>query len=159
MIWNWWVLALIIPCWIVQNTLHELAHLVSAWFWEKLKPKGLWPLWHWRNLDHPDEWRWWRSWELWKKPWPKSAFFFARFRADPPRVPRRARHTTFIAPVYAATAVFSLCAVMALFGPPSVRIFFVPQAVCCLVDAGNWWRGFFWGRPTSDGKRWRYGDV
>jgi hypothetical protein len=159
MTWNWWVLALLVPCWVAQNTIHELSHLVSAWLFEKLRPRGLWPLWHWVNGDDPDQWRLWRPWELWKRPWPNAYFFFARFVSDPPKTPRPARHTTFIAPVYAATAIVTACTLLAVLGPLPARVFFLVPGVCALVDAANWWRGYFWGKPTCDGQRWRHGDA
>ena len=159
MAWNWWVLALIPFCWIAQNTIHELSHLVSAWFVERLPPRGLWPLWHWVNRDDPSQWRWWRPWELWRRPWPNARFFFARFQSDVPASPRRQHHPTFIAPVYAATAIVTASLLLVLFGPLSARIFFVVPGACALIDAANWWRGYFWGSPGCDGQRWRYGDA
>lgn len=135
--WNWWVLAAVIPAWLIQNILHESSHLLVGWVHQGLKPLGMWPYPHVHN----------------------GRFYFARYRCEPPSAPDPPRTPRHAAPMFAGALTAACCVVALVFAPVSARIWLVLPAVTGLVDFLWFWRGFFWGTRRCDGKRWRYGGV
>jgi hypothetical protein len=135
--WNWWAFAVVPVAWFLQNCVHELSHLLVGWIWEGRKPLGFWPYPHKHN----------RKW------------YFARCLSGAPTKTGRSPKPRYIAPFYAGllwSAFWTF--ILLLVASPNWRIFLVPAVATGLVDAGWWWRGFFWGKPYCDGKRWRYAD-
>ena len=154
MTWVW--LAIIVPiAWLFENVMHEASHLICAAF-KGCKPLGLYPLAHWAHVgaNGEVEYRWWRPWELWKKPWPDARWYFARcqylapVRAWPP-------HTIIhISPFVWGMSLATGAGLASAF----FSIYFLPLAAVGLIDALLWVRGYFWGSASCDGKRWKNGD-
>jgi hypothetical protein len=133
--WNWWALAAVPVAWFLQNCLHELSHLLVGWVWNGRKPLGFYP------YPHKHE----------------GQFYFARCTWGATTKPERSPRPALIAPFFAGVFWASLAAGILLFvASPSWRIFVLPFGVTGLVDAAWWWRGYFWGGPYCDGKRWRF---
>mgnify|MGYP001279513079 CR=1 FL=1 len=137
MSWNWWVLVLVIPGYWLQLVLHELSHVVVGWIHEKRKPTGFYP------YPHCHEGR----------------FYFARYSLGPGKFgkyyylrPGLPRH---VAPMWAGLIWGTAWWVLAVVFE---SVWFLPFAICGIGDALWFWRGYFWGTPGCDGKRWRYGD-
>ena len=158
-----WILivVLILVAWLVENVMHEVSHLFMA----KIKgcvPLGLYPFPHWISYEDMEDgrwgYRWWRPWELWRKPWPGAKWYFARslwkqpVKAWPP-------HTIiFISPVIWGLTLL----VSTMVGSAVVRfhtLYLLPFAVVGLIDTLWWIRGYFWGSTDCDGKRWKNGEV
>jgi hypothetical protein len=134
--WNWWAFAVVPVAWFLQNCVHELSHLLVGLVWEGRKPMGFYPYPH----KHNGKW------------------YFARYQSGAATKPGRSHRPCLIAPFFGGLIWSALWTALLLFvASPSWRIFLLPAAITGLVDAGWWWRGYFWGRPTTDGKRWRYG--
>lgn len=122
--------------WFFQLVVHEASHLVVGWWDEGRRPTGFWP------YPHRHDGRW----------------FFARCSMGP-AVPGRWdptwRHLSrHIAPMYWGLVLAALAGAVTL-----TTWWALPWVVCGLGDVVWWWRGYFWGSPRSDGKRWRYGDA
>lgn len=154
--WSWWVLLLVPVAWLMENAVHECSHLLAAKIKVNATLKYMWLLPRWINKDTRENKRWW-PWHLWRKPWPgKTRFVFARVVWDTQKKPPYPRVISF-APNYGALTVFLLALLVLILLPSPYRVFTLPWLVCPLVDAGNWWKGYFWGSKYSDGQRWRAG--
>jgi hypothetical protein len=156
---TWICIVILIPiAWLFENVMHEASHLFFARL-KGLKAWALYPFPHWMNPDVEvngvSVYRVWRPWELWKKPWPNAWWFFARCTYDAPAKPAGPHDIIPIAPFIWGTSLFVGATISVLFG----CLYAMPLAIVGLVDALWFWRGYFWGRPTCDGKRWRSGDA
>lgn len=143
------LIPLLIFAWLLQNIIHEFSHLSVGYITEKLKPKGFYPLPHWLNLE-TDEWRLWRPWELQKKPWKNAKFYFARYRTNK----RSTKKYICIAP-FIADKVIILSIILVFLIKFKVVVWLLPFMLTSGIDAVWFWRGYFWGSSTCDGKRWR----
>ena len=130
---DWWILALVPVAWLVQNCLHELSHLVTAWVVYGRKPLGFFPYPHKHN----------------------GKFYFARCRYEQGPETLAPQCEIHIAPLTWGAAWFAVNLALVLMG----LLWALPFAVCGLVDALWFVRGYFWSKnPWNDGQRWRYGD-
>ena len=156
MSWMW--IAILIPvAWLFENVMHEASHLLTAAF-KGCKPLGLYPFFHWTHYGPAGEveYRWWRPWELWKKPWSDARWFFARCRYQPPAFFWPPHSLVCIAPFIWGMALFT--GTMAATAALGFRmLYLLPFAAVGLIDALWWVWGYFWGSPFCDGKRWRNG--
>lgn len=135
--WNWWALAVVPVAWFVQNCIHELSHLVVGWVWEGRKPLGFWPYPH----KHGGKW------------------YFARCLSGEAAIKGRSPRPRYIAPFYAGMLWSIVWTIHLVFMCTDAwRIFVLPFAVTGFIDAAWWWRGYFWGRLTCDGQRWKWHD-
>lgn len=136
--WTWWVLLAIPVAWFLQLVVHEASHLLVGWVDERLKPVGFYP------YPHVHE----------------GKFYFARYTAVPTTDydSGRTGKPRHIAPFYAGLVVLLISVVLFLFLNPQARLWAMPTAMCGLGDAIWFWRGYLWGSPRCDGKRWRQGD-
>jgi hypothetical protein len=153
---NWiWLAVLVSVAWLFENVAHEASHLLTAAF-KGCKPLGLYPFFHWTHYSPTGEveYRWWRPWELWKKPWSDARWFFARCRYVAPTAAWPPHTIIHIAPFIWGTSLFVGAGVASIFNP----IIALPFAGVGLLDALWWVRGYFWGSPFCDGKRWKNGD-
>lgn len=142
----WWdlvaALAVLPLAWLVQNLVHEGAHLVVGWVVEGRRPTVL-------------------------IPWPHrydGRFYFARCDSGPATKPGSPK-ARFLAPLKAAKilAVVALVAtgisLEAAWTVPAwgvhVWALIVPFFLCPFVDLHWWMRGFLLQRPGTDGDRYR----
>lgn len=129
--WTWWMLVLILPAWFVQNCIHEGSHLLTGWLVNGLKPGGFYPYPHFSD----------------------GKFYFARCILW--GFPKTFQYKAYlIAPMYAALIWAAIWAIVFLL---TWSLWCLPMIATGLVDALWWWRGYFFGRPSCDGKLWRYG--
>jgi len=153
MTWYWATLLTLLPTfWLVQLVLHEGSHLLVARFMG-YKAEGMWPFPHWYR---------WRSkaWLLWPKTFRRPddswRFYFARCRYAR-RTTRLERDPVAIAPMWMGLGVFVVGLLLNWLVP--VFGFFLPLVVCSFGEIPRFWWTYFWGSPSTDGKKWRYGGT
>jgi len=121
----------------MQLVMHEGAHLLAAWLDQGLKPIGFYPYPHWY----------------------KGKFYFARYKVEDPVEPEEKYNTRHLAPVpLAIIHSVILAGLLGTFWCWWGATIIVPFLIMAQGDIAWWIRGYFWGTPTCDGKRWRYGD-
>ena len=151
---TWWIALSLLPvAWILQNTLHELAHLATATLYG-YRATGLYPLWHWAD----GQGRWW-LWYPGRKVPSAARFYFARFTVGAPTTvvlaPWGRHHQIHSSPMrWAMPEALAYLIPLLAWGPG----WYLLWALCPIGDFTWWWYGFFFGKPHCDGKRWRYGD-
>jgi len=132
--WSWWVLLAIPAAWFIQNCVHETSHLIVGYIHEGRKPLGMYPYPH----KHNNKW------------------YFARCRMGPATIKRSGPYLPrYIAPFYAGLIVSSISFLIMSFLPQLHKIFALPSAICGLVDAFWFWRGYIWGPDRTDGRKWK----
>jgi hypothetical protein len=129
---TWHLIPTLLIAWLVQNTIHEVSHLLAGWIFEGRKPLGLWP------YPHRYQGRW----------------YFARYRSGPAKRsdPTATRH---IVPFYAGLIWITVSLFAAVLLPEHLWLYCMPFTLCATVDALFFWWGFYWGSPESDGQRYR----
>jgi len=141
---------LFIPAIVYQNFMHELSHVIVAKIHNKCKAIII-PLWHWVNVNDEDEYRIWRPWELFKKPYRKSRWLFARciFESDKPLV---FESLFYIAPLISATCLLSLVYIPCYI---YAHNYFAVLLIVAAVDVLNWVFTYLFGTKYSDGTKYR----
>lgn len=132
MIWSWLFFASLLAAWFIQNCLHELSHLIFAWLFEGLKPKGFWPYPHFY----------------------KGRFFFARYKTRKIETVNKGRH---IAPFWSGLVFVWAFSVVVFFADNETKIYYLAFVITNTIDALFFWWGYIWGSEFSDGKRFRHG--
>jgi len=149
----WATLIVLLPtAWLVQLVIHEGSHLVAARFMG-YKPQGMWPFPHWYR---------WRSrvWLMWPKTFHKPdeswRFYFARCSYSR-RTTRDIHDPVAIAPFWAGL-IFFVGGLLLNWLVPVIGWFF-PLVICALGEMIRFWWTYLWGGITTDGKKWRWGEL
>jgi hypothetical protein len=126
--------------------MHEVSHACFAYRDGAFDIK-VYPFMHWYDQTHNI---WWPIWAV--PPKEHRKFYFARMSYRG-REPVGKHNDQDIAPIYMDCITINFAIVITAFDPLAGIIIMV----CAALDSLWWIRGFFWGSPTSDGKRFRYG--
>lgn len=152
MTWYWATLIALMPtAWCIQLFLHEGSHLLVA----KSKgwsTTGLWPWPHWVNMTNGVYVYWpfpfTRPDEHWK-------FYFARCGYAREGV-RKVHDLVAFAPFLTGLTFFVAGLLLNWLVP--ITGWFFPLVICAFGEMVRFWWTYFWGSPTTDGKRWRHGE-
>jgi len=130
-------LALLPLAYFVELCLHEGSHLLAAMWHQKLVPLGFYPYPHFHN----------------------GKFYFARYSVVPPTTPDPPHTLRHITPVIVGGLQVIVTGLLQTFiGGWWAAAFLLPFFLMGLGEILWWLRGYYWGTPTCDGKRWRDGD-
>lgn len=154
--WNWWVLLVALPAWLLQNIIHEGSHALTARVKYHIRLKAFYPLPAW--FSPLGEHQWWKPWAPTKKPWPDARFVFAGVVWEK-AVPHKKYSFVLFAPNLGALIISVLALSWMLQVDAYWRILFLPFMIAPAIDMIVWWSGVFRNKTTTDGYKWRHGPA
>lgn len=132
--WYWYII-LVVVLYLLQNTIHEGSHLLTAWITEGRRPLAFWPFVH-----------------RYKKRW-----YFARCVWGYATKPNASAKYKYFSPVVAGNITLFVWVCMLPGRGVDTKLFWLALfgASFALFDVLFWIYGYVWGTEQSDGKRYR----